>query len=282
MKKFIMIAGSMLLATSLQAQALTKLCVNCSAEEMNQLAWDSVTEMASGGPLYAVDLRNGVVRKYEYRNNVTGDWNPEVDPFEQWAEEVVVEPNISAGVAEVGGYMRAASTENIILPRNTPGMPSDVFDAMQHSSYDDDIAYWIDTNSARSYFNRAADALQLIRNLFFDPNAIRVYVKLFWEDGSNAMYGWDSIQKTWVRMPNTARDGRKNLIPERPEQVKGQKYDFPNAVIPGSDAADDYHDMWDHIKNMDIDVIDATGGLGACGYTMTCTPDACHVYIQAC
>lgn len=282
MKKWIVIVGSMLLATSLQAQALTKLCFSCSATEMNQMAWDSVTEMASGGPLYTVDLRNGIVRKYEYRNNVTGDWNPEFDPFEQWAEEVAVEPNISAGVSEVGGYMRAASTENIILPDGTPGMPGDVFDAVQHSSFDDDVAYFIDTTSARSWFNRASDALQIIQGTFFNPNAIKVYVKISWQDGTNAMYGWDPIQKTWVRIPNTARDGRGNLIPELPEQVAGKKYTFPNAVIPGSDAADDYHDMWDHIRNLGIKVIDATDGVGSCGYRMTCTPDGCHVYIQAC
>ncbi len=264
---------------SMQAQAIGKYCFGCSAAEMNQLAWESVTEMASQGPLYALDLRNGVVRKYEYRNNVTGSWNPEFDPFEQWAEEVPVESNVAAGVADVGNYMRAASHESIILPPNTPGMPSDVYEAITTSSYDDDIAYWINLNSTGDFYNRAADALQLI-STWFGSEGLRVYVKFQWQDGSSAMYGWDSVQKTWVRIPNTARDGRKNLIPESKEQLSSKTYLFPNATVGGSDAADDFYDMWNYIKGMEVPVIDGTGGLGGYGYKMVCTPDRCDIYIQ--
>jgi len=252
---------------------------------MYQMSLESVEEMRGSGtdsrePLYLVALRNGVVRKYEYRNNIGPDWGPGQELFE-WTVEAEVEPHIAAGIAEVGGQMRAASsTESLILPPNTPGMPSDVFEAMKQSSFDDDISYWIKLNTHANFFNRAADALKGISGRFFDPETLlRVYMKLQWPDGSSALYGWDSNQKTWVRLENTARDGRGNLIPENRSQIDGKQYNFPGAAEPGSPAADDFTDMWNHLRSMDVPINDARGGLGGYGYYMTCTPGSCDIYI---
>lgn len=271
--------GGVILSCSLQAQAITKPCDGCSADQMYEMAFDSLSEMRIHGPLYVADLRRGMVRKYEYRNNIGSGWSPG-NEVEEWAEETAVESNISAGVSEVGGLIRAASsTERIVIPPNTLGMPEDVFEAIRQSSFDDDIAYWINLKTTADFFNRASDALQAISGTWFNPGSLRVHVQVQWSNGSSALYKWDSTLKTWVRVENTARDGRGNLIPESKGQVDGKQYNFPNAAETGSPAADDFYDMLRHFQGLGIQIVDGRGGLGGYGYFMTCTPSACHIYI---
>lgn len=60
MKKWTAAMGGAILSCSLQAQAITKPCDGCSADQMYEMAFDSLSEMRIHGPLYVADLRRGM------------------------------------------------------------------------------------------------------------------------------------------------------------------------------------------------------------------------------
>jgi hypothetical protein len=281
MKKLLLAVGGALLSLSFQAQASTVACDNCSAAQMGAVAYERSAHIAQYGPLYVVDLRNGVVRKYGYFTNWHAGMDPEVDQFLDWIDEMPVEQHIAQGVAEVGGHMRAASsTEYVHVGDNPPSwMPTDVFDAMTQSHFSDDITYWINTHSSADEWSAAAAKLGTIGGGWFDPSGLAVTVILGWRDGSKATYKWDHNQQAWIRVENTARDGNGNLIPEARAQVAAQEYVFPNAGEGGStEGADNFYDMWQYLTRLGVPVRDARTGPGV-GFAITCTADICHVYI---
>ncbi|GAA5077177.1 hypothetical protein [Lysobacter panacisoli] len=281
MRKMLIAAGGMLMAMSFQASAITKACYGCNSEQMADLAYHSTKEMLQQGPLYVVDLRNGVVRKYIYMNNWTPEWNPEFDPFEEWAAEVGVEAHISAAVSEVGGWMRAASEEVLHIPPNDPSLPSDIFQAIAESHFDSQINGFINNNSTADYWNEAYDRLERISGDYFNPSALHIYVRVYFSDGTNGLYRRDKVTKKWERIEGTERDSHGNKIPLSKIQAVAQVYVFETGMREpiGGNANDDLNDMMEHLSRMGVPIIDARGGASTGRTVMICYENYCSITV---
>lgn len=261
----------LLLATSFQGKALTKMCNGCSQLDMEGLASESLFEMRQYGPLYVADIRNGLVRKYYYYNNVTEDWDPEFDPFDQWATETPVEPNIAEGIAHVSGMIMAAGQEVIHVNPGMPDMPSDVFQLINESHFDDDINHYVNLVTDAAWHNQARDYLNGITGNFFNPAALLITIKFVMTDGSFVVLQWDKIQQKFVRVEGTERDKNGNQVPLTVAEVNNQIYVF----LEGE--GNNLNDMWQHILAMGVPVVDGRDGLNHYRTTMDCSSGTCIV-----
>lgn len=270
-RKASLVICGLLLATSFQGKAVTKMCNGCSQNDMEGLASESLFEMRQYGPLYVTDIRNGVVRKYYYNNNVTEDWDPEFDPFNEWASETTVETNIAQGIAKVSGMIMAAGQEVIHVNPGMPNMPSDVFQLIRESHFNDDVNNYINIVTDAAWYNSAVNTLESITGDYFNPVALVISIKFVMADGSFVYLKWDKVKKEFVRDEGTERDESGNKVPLTVAEVTNQTYVFSDG------AGDNLYDMWQHLLSMGVPVVDGRGGLDNYRTTMDCSSGRCIV-----
>lgn len=277
MRKVILGICSVLLASSFQANAITKTCDGCSQAQFDAMAQNSLDEMRWEGILYLVDARNGNVRKYVYTNTCTG--NPE-DPCNVWAEGIPVEPHIAQGIAHVGGLIRAASQEVVHLNPDMPNMPSDVYQAVRESHFDDDVQNYINMVSNAAWHNQARDYLSQMTGDYFNPGGALITIKFVYPDGGYYIMAWDRLQEKMVRIEGTERDSSGNKVPLKRQDVVNQTYVFPNAALGGTtNGSDDFIDLYRMLQSMNVPIQDGTYGQATTyKLVMVCTDTFCSFY----
>lgn len=276
LKLFGIILGG--LGFSQQAHAWTAQCNGCDEQAMIQFASENFQSLKQNGPVYVVDLKNGVVRQYAYFNNVTPEWNPEYDPYEEWFGEIPVESSITSGVQYASSIIRPMG-EVVIVNPNRPDLPADADNAMVRTDMDDDVDRYIKTMADQHRLNEfVAWADRFAGGPFFNPKALFVTITLVYQDGSRAIYRYDPETGTYKRMENTSRDGQGNLLPEKKEELVGKTYVFEGSAAGDSYATDDFYDMWERIRSMGVPVIDASQPRGR-SYAITCVYDYCTIWV---
>ena len=277
MGKVLVAIFALLLGSSFEANAITKNCNFCTQLQMDILASDSAPEMAQWGPLYVVDATNGIVRKYGYYSEWTGN---EDDPYITWIDTMPVETNIAQGIAGVGGMIHAAGQVEIIANPNADWLPSDVYQAIRESHFQDDINNYIRLFTDADKHNQARVALNAITGNFFNPASVLISIKFVMKDGSYFLLTWDATQNQFTRVEGTERDSSGNKVPLTPAQIAAQTYVFPNASIGGtSNGSDDFYDMWQQLQHMGVTVVDGSYGQTVTyKLVMTCTPTVCSFY----
>lgn len=175
--------------------------------------------------------------------------------------------------------MRAASQEVLHIPPNDPNMPSDIFQAIGESRFDNGMSGFINNNSTASYWNEAYDRLERISGDYFNPSALHIYVRVYFPDGTNALYRRDKVTKEWVRIEGTERDSHGNKIPLSKIEAVAQVYIFATDMREpiASNANDDLNDMMEHLSRMGVSIIDMRGGAGTGRTTMICYESYCSV-----
>lgn len=274
------LAFSGLALISSNASAITKQCDRCSATDMEQVAYESLTQMRWEGPLYVVDGRGGVVRKYEYRSNQGPDWNPEFDLLEQWPQEVATEQLVITGVAKAAASLfEGRVPEQVIVNPGANDMPEDSYQALTNDGYDLKVDRYIKTMiGSEQYMNRFAQFLNEINGVgAFNPNAITVRVELIYQDGSRAMYTFNLSTGQYERSELSTRDSAGHLIPETKDAMLGKTYDFENAALGDARALDDLADLADRARDFGFTVRDVTKYEPGTKYSMTCSGDICTI-----
>jgi hypothetical protein len=242
-----------------------------------------IGDLGRWGPLYVVDVEGGVVRKFAFFSNVTGEANPDLSPINIWVEEVPVENDVAVNVQHAGTLARKADDFVIVNP-GVPNMPEDAHDALGRSSLDIHISDYIQSMTTHRFHNELADWLDIIPpNQFFDPSKLSANVELIYQDGSRALYKYDTNHDRFFVVPNTSRDSNGNLIPEKREDVdRGgvQYYDFTRASPERN--FDDYNDMVNRLGHLGVPISIIGGPVGGSGekYSMICAGDICTVYVH--
>lgn len=274
MRKIVGAVGSLLMAMSFQASATTVNCFSCTNLEVWTIANDAWSSLAQNGPMYIVDARNGVVRKFQYRSEWTGN---EDDPYNAWIEEAPVEQNIVDGIAYAGGLIRAAGVEVIHADPNHPNLPSDVYQLIQESHFEDDINTFINMRTDANQHNMARSWLNGITNAFFSGIWVQIAVKFVMKDGSYVWLKFDNTHQKWVREEGTERDRNGNKVPLNINQIANQTYVFPDASIgAGGEGSEAFFDMMHQLQNMGVTVVDASYGQSVTyKLSMSCTPTTC-------
>lgn len=262
-----------------QAYAVTRQCDRCTPQQMEAVAYNSLGEMAQWGPLYVVDLRGGVVRKYIYMTDWTPETDPETDPINVWPQEVAVEPHIVAGVQEGHTYAKA-SAEQIIVNTDAPGLPKDAYQALQRTDMDGAIDQYIKTMSTSHRLNEfAAWADRFAGGPYFNPKALLVAMVLRYQDGSQAVLYYDVETGTYKRKPDSSRDGSGNLIPEKKEQTVGITYAFPNSNVGNMNTLEDFVDLGNRLRAMGVPITDRSKYETGPTYAYVCMSDVCFIQI---
>lgn len=276
-RKEIILAAGLLLASSFKANASTVNCFDCNALQMGQVANDHWSTLAQTGPMYIVDARNGVVRKFQYRMEWSGN---EDDPANSWIEEAPVPQNIIDGIAYAGSLIRAASVDVVNANPSLPELPEDVYQAIAESRFDDVISAYINNHTNAAKHNDARTWLDQLRADFFNPTAVMISIKFIMKDGSYFYLNQDKTTGKWTRVEGTERDSSGNKVPLTREQAVAKKYVFQNAWIGGTtDGSEDFYDLSRHLENMGVRIVNGTYGQSVTYIlVMTCTPTDCMFY----
>jgi hypothetical protein len=263
-----------------EAKAITTQCDGCTEAQMQDIAWSRLYEMRSNGPLYVVDLYGGITRKYLFATDWGPESNPETDPYNIWAEEASVEPAIQSMVQQVGVHLRAMAATQTIYVNPSPEMPSDVFQAINQSSWDYELDVYIRSMTNAEDRNQAIDLLSTFTGggSFFNVQNLYVSIKLYWSDGSSSLFAWDSQTQSFKRQPGTERDGEGNEVPQTPQATVGETYTYENVAYDLNNQ-DDFYDMWSRLLNMGVPVVDMRGGMSGTFTAIFCTADGCQIVL---
>ncbi|MGH8602555.1 MAG: hypothetical protein ACREXR_07190 [Gammaproteobacteria bacterium] len=275
----IAIAALCVVSAFQSANATTQQCDNCDEYTIQRIANDNIYSLKMSGPLYVVDLEQGTVRKFVYRNNWTPESNPEFDPFEEWVEEWPAEASFVSGIQRAGQLARAAPDIVIVNPDRND-LPIDAHAAINTTIYDGPIGQYIQTMSVDHGTNELVSWLRgLEGNAFFSPQSLTKQIKLLYQDGSSAIYFYDIHEGVYKKMPKSSRDSAGNLIPEKKDDATGLTYEFPNALDGNDRSLDDFADMEERLRRLGYKFVDATSNHSGPTLVMTCTDTTCTIWI---
>lgn len=255
------------------AQAVTKQCDRCSLNEMNLLAGQNLAAMRYS-PLYVIDARGGVVRKYVRRTNQGPGFDPEIDVLEVWAELASVEPSVSGHIQQASVYYAAMGNETVVVNVD-PNLPVDAHQAISRTDLDGPMSNYIRSHAHSNALNQFVVWLDSYMGGLFDPTKISAIIEVIYQDGSRARYKYDRNTDSYKREPKTSRDKNGNLIPEAPGDSAGITYVFKNADAD-TESYDDFVDMFNRLASQGVTITDGRSGTGS-GIGMVCTAEHCVI-----
>lgn len=273
----------LLLLAAKSATANTLMCHSCTDIQMWAMATEHLYYIQTNGPYHIVDLDRGVIHKYTYRNNITPEFNPEFDPFEQWTELAPVDPQLVAAVAGVQQEivtMKREEADVLHIPSN-PNLPSDAYETLINSASEQALINYItEENKYSVMFNNWFDQFDIP---FFNEDFIWYPQPIEYPSGDTAIYQYNTATMKWERAAGSLRDAAGNRIPETGPQVNGdgyREYEFVDPSDPQIYEA--LTNLIDFAGLNGYNVVDTTyGQLSTAGgiYVMTCTETTCTVWL---
>lgn len=265
--------------SSSPADALTRQCENCTVPQMDIVATENLYAMQYFGPLYIVNIEDGVARKYIFATDSTEETDPEFDPINVWAEPVPVEAEIATSIQQAG-VLAQNMQDWVIRNPDRNDLPVDAHQALNQSNFDEEISNYLASMSSHHATNQIADLLLRIGPVpFFNPQELFVNIQFIYQDGSRATYAWNPVLEDYKRIPNTSRDSNGNLIPETSADIDAGgiiNYVFDYEVPEHNQ--DDYDDMLGRLYNLGVPIQFVGSSTGSGYYTMTCAGGICTVF----
>lgn len=272
--KMLLLAGSFIFARD--ALAITEQCEGCTVEQMDQIAESKLFHIQQYGPLYIVNLRGNLVRKYEFRSNVTEETNPEFDPIHYWVEPVSVEPYIVQGINDVHVLVRQAPEVLVVNPGRTD-LPNDAHEALLRSDLSGNLDRYAKEMTNQSLYDAIADRLGIIpQNPFFNPEGLRAPIKVYFQDGSSLILSYDKTTRQYKPVPGSHRDSKGHVIPLRREDVSPSEFRFDTE---DPNERDDFNDMVERLNRLGVPIVNVSHGSTGARYAISCSGDVCTIWV---
>lgn len=221
-------------------------CESCTPHEMFLAGQKAVRKIAWNRPhppVYVANFKDGIIIKVGYANNVTPNFDWENDLFEAWGVDMAVEPQVLDYMATMHAALpppisiRGGASLDAVdaVTMQESDLPTSVYQSITTPRYDRAISRTINQSAAgtRQVF---LDWLKVNNPIpGFNPEFVAPLVRVDFEDGTHAYYGWDIRETLWERQPGTARDRFGNPIPEKISDVAGdgfRNYEFSGGSTP--------------------------------------------------
>lgn len=130
-------------------------------------------------------------------------------------------------------------------------LPENAYEAISNSSKMNNVHAWMETKLP-SFIAGGQSVIRVFNPaVWLGSKSSQVYVRLEFHDQSTVLITYNYDSKMWERVPNSARDGHNNSIPEKREDFAGGGYREYNFQGPPSTDIQNFL-VWAHQNGIPI------------------------------
>jgi hypothetical protein len=255
-------------------------CEGCNADQITATA-ESAVMATKPYAAYVVNVKDNVVGKYVYQDNMTSDFNPETDALTVWAMPLPVEAEVFQYVAFIHSKLGSVRNETLlfnpdgyvlpplpcgntsceyVVPYDYP-VPQSIWDLVGRPDLQNNLGRWVAEHPDSEIKNAIADVITFlgpIGKFLLNPDALNLQMIVQMQDGSRITMRYDINTGKWRIIPETAEARNGTPIPFTRESMgpSGTEYHF------GPDDIGDYDAFLRNAIRFGIPIVNGNGGTG--------------------
>ncbi|MCU1063966.1 hypothetical protein [Stenotrophomonas maltophilia] len=130
-------------------------------------------------------------------------------------------------------------------------LPENAYEAISNSSKMNNVHAWMETKFP-SFIAGGQSVIRVFNPaVWLGSKSSQVYVRLEFHDKTTVLITYNYDSKMWERIPNSARDGHNNSIPEKREDFAGDGYREYNFQGPPSTDLQNFL-VWAHQNGIPV------------------------------